>query len=120
MSTLERLIDTLSPERTHRDFRLWLTSLPSPAFPVSVLQNSVKMTVEPPRGVKANLLRSYAANFDDASLERTAESLSAVHSPETFKRLLFSLSFFHAIVIERRKFGALGFNIPYEFTGTTR
>lgn len=32
-----------------------------------------------------------------------------------YRKLLFSLAWFHAILLERRKFKSLGFNVPYEF-----
>ncbi|KAK2138908.1 hypothetical protein NP493_6950g00001 [Ridgeia piscesae] len=65
MPSLERLVEHIDPEKVHRDFRLWLTSMPSPKFPVFFLQNSSKMTVEPPKGLKANLLKSYSSFTDE-------------------------------------------------------
>ncbi|XP_038627172.1 dynein heavy chain 1, axonemal [Tachyglossus aculeatus] len=108
MPSLERLIEAVTVDKVHRDFRLWLTSLPSNKFPVTILQNGSKMTIEPPRGFKANLLKSYSS-LSDNFLN------SCTKGPE-FKALLLSLCLFHGNVLERRKFGPLGFNIPYEFT----
>ncbi|KAL0235780.1 hypothetical protein GEMRC1_002362 [Eukaryota sp. GEM-RC1] len=106
MSTLEAIVEQMDPDKVRPEFRLWLTSMPSKAFPVTILQNGVKMTNEPPMGLRANLLRSWS-NYDDTFLEHPT-------NPNEFRKQLFGLSLFHATVTERRKFGALGFNIPYE------
>lgn len=39
----------------HENFRLYLTSMPCDYFPVTILQNSLKLTSEPPRGIKSNM-----------------------------------------------------------------
>jgi len=64
MPALEKIVldfpEKVAAGEVHADFRLFLTSMPALYFPVAVLQNSVKLTTEPPRGMKANLKRTYA------------------------------------------------------------
>lgn len=104
---LEMIVERMD-DSNHRDFRLWLTSMPTKAFAVSVLQNSVKMTLEPPSGLRQNMMRTYE-NLDNKELNDSTK-------PDQYKKLLFGFCFFHAIVQDRRKFGPIGWNIPYEFT----
>ena len=112
MPRLEQLCENIDADKVHKDFRLWLSSMPDKKFPVSVLQNSIKMTNEPPRGLRANLQNTYYRLDDD--------KLNLCSKPHEYKKLLFALSFFHALVIERKKFGPLGWNgcLSYEFNDT--
>ncbi|KAI4494191.1 hypothetical protein M0802_009060 [Mischocyttarus mexicanus] len=113
--SLEKIVADISEtpdNELHKDFRLFLSSMPSNAFPVSILQNAVKVTNEPPKGLKANLKRAlldlHEEFFEDNVLN------------ESWRRMIFGICFFHGIIQERKKFGPLGWNILYEFSDSDR
>lgn len=62
MLSLEEIVKKLAekPSEVDEDFRLFLSSMPAKSFPVAVLQNSVKVTNEPPKGLRANVKRAFA------------------------------------------------------------
>jgi dynein heavy chain len=109
LSKLELTVEKMQndPDAVNADFRIWLTSMPSEKFPVPVLQNGIKVTNEPPRGLRANLTRT----FNDI----TPEEYESSSKPDIYKKMIFATAFFNALILERRKFGAVGWNIPYDW-----
>ena len=90
----------------HNDYRLWLTTNPTNKFPLGILQRSLKVVTEPPDGLKLNMRSSYAAI--------TESVLNSCDHP-AYRPLMYVLSFYHAVVQERRKYGKIGWNVRYDF-----
>uniref|UniRef100_A0A8D0P0E0 Dynein axonemal heavy chain 14 n=1 Tax=Sus scrofa TaxID=9823 RepID=A0A8D0P0E0_PIG len=99
---------TIEPE-----FRLWLSSKSDNSFPIPVLQRSLKIAVENPQGLKNNLLETFGYS---GSGEVTEEILEKSDCGPWWKKLLFSLCFFNALINERKTYGILGWNIAYAFS----
>ncbi|XP_028297484.1 dynein heavy chain 6, axonemal-like, partial [Gouania willdenowi] len=114
MLAMEELIKTFNEPDTsiHEDFRLFLSSMPTKVFPVTVLQNSVKVTNEPPKGLRANTRRAFT--------EITRNFFEEHILGREWRKIVFGICFFHAIIQERKKFGPLGWNTPYDFNDSDR
>ncbi|CAM9556184.1 unnamed protein product [Bubo scandiacus] len=102
--SLEKALEKIT--KPHPAFRLWLTTDPTEGFPVGILQKSLKVVTEPPNGLKLNMRATY--------FRIPQEALEQCPHP-AFKSLVYVLAFFHAVVQERRKFGKVGWNVPYDF-----
>lgn len=103
---LEKRLALFAMEGSDPSFRLFLTSDPSNQIPIGLLERSIKLTNEPPAGLKANLQRAFAF-FDKTEWEDKETKI---------KTILFSLCYFHSMMLERRKFGSKGFNMMYPFS----
>ncbi|CAB3235275.1 unnamed protein product [Arctia plantaginis] len=95
----------LDNPKIHPRFRLWLSSMPDDKFPLAVLQRSIKMTTEPPQGLKGNMVRLFA-NLNEEKYDSATPM---------YRRLLFCVSFFHCSLIARKRFRQLGYNAVYSF-----
>jgi len=100
------MMDVLFKQQLDKNFRLFLSASPHPDFPISLLQRSLKIAQEPPRGIKNNMMRAYT---------NQGKAFTLVDKERDFRKAVFGLTWFHAILIERKKFKTLGWNVSYAF-----
>lgn len=60
-------------------------------------------------GLRAGLIRTY---------NNMEEEIFNYSNISQYKPILYVISFLHSVVQERRKFGPVGWNIPYEFNSS--
>eukprot|EP00927_Polykrikos_kofoidii_P046386 TRINITY_DN40623_c0_g2_i1.p1 TRINITY_DN40623_c0_g2~~TRINITY_DN40623_c0_g2_i1.p1 ORF type:complete len:3637 (-),score=783.39 TRINITY_DN40623_c0_g2_i1:390-10571(-) len=92
------------------EFRLWITCEITPRFPIGLLQMCIKVTLEPPAGLKAGLARTWTTMVSQELLDKIDH--------EKWRTLVYVQSFMHSIVQERRKFGPIGWCVPYEYNNS--
>ncbi|KAG1684351.1 Dynein heavy chain 5, axonemal [Nymphon striatum] len=103
----EEIVNTLAEaESIHEDFRLWITTEVHNELPINLLQIAIRFTNESPEGVRASLKRIYS-NISQEQYELCTSSL--------WRPLLYAVAFLHTVIVERKMFGALGWNMAYEF-----
>uniref|UniRef100_A0A8B9VFM5 Dynein axonemal heavy chain 17 n=1 Tax=Anas zonorhyncha TaxID=75864 RepID=A0A8B9VFM5_9AVES len=111
LGTLEKRVEQHGMG-SHADYRVFMSAEPAPSpeahiIPQGLLENAIKITNEPPTGMYANLHKALDL-FSQDTLEMCSKEIE-------FKCILFALCYFHAVVAERRKFGAQGWNRSYPF-----
>lgn len=104
LKELEKILDDMT--MVDPNFKLWLTTRPTKSFPLGILQKSIKIVQEPPAGIKNNM--------EDVINKLDPENFN-LSKHFGYRPLVYVLTFLHAILLDRTKYGKVGWNVSYDF-----
>jgi len=90
---LEDLSSGASGSFINNKFRLFLTTDPTSIIPISIMERSILIIVEPPSGIKANMKKAWALFDNDKFNDKDPKE----------KNILFALCYFHSMMFERKR-----------------
>ncbi|CAL6027380.1 Dynein_heavy chain [Hexamita inflata] len=124
-------METYDPNNTGKfipindHFRLFLTTMPFGGFPASIIRQATKVSAEAPMGVKNNFIRLVkqlepedtdlisVVNYAKLSQEKQ-QTTDLIQ--QTYRKYLWNLSVYFSTVLERRRFGPIGFSTGYDWS----
>jgi len=90
-------------------FRVWITCVPVDSFPANILERSIKVALQAPGTVKAKMERMLMEQEKEGFFRRSRKQANY------HKNLFFGLAYFHSVLEGRKRYGTLGWNLPYKF-----
>lgn len=106
---LEKILDSYGGDvgsGGSSNFMLFLSADCSKDIPIGLLDRSIKLTNEPPAGLKANMKKAWTY-YSKEDIEDKDPKI---------KTIFFALCFFHSTMLERKRFGPKGWNMNYPFS----
>lgn len=110
LNAVATLVEQLTPESAHPEFRLWISTRPNEQFPQSLLQRSVKILDFPKDGLKGLVKRGLKSDFP-----RKTRIIDASPQKALLQKCIPALCLFHGVVQKRSKFKPRGWTFDYEF-----
>jgi dynein heavy chain len=109
IKTLDEKLEAIDP---NPNFRVFISAEAPPLsymknIPEGLLQSCINVANEPPQDLRANMARAWDV-FNQNRLDRAAK-------PIIFKACLFALTYFHSVMLGRRRFGFQGWSRAYGF-----
>eukprot|EP00946_MAST-07B_sp_MAST-7B-sp1_P001405 g1405.t1 len=108
---MERKLEKLS-ETSHKDFRVFTNAEPPPFsflknMPEGFMMSAIKVANEAPSDVKSNIMACWST-FNQEMFDES-------NQPTNFLACLHTLSFYHSVILGRRRFGQIGWSRGYSF-----